>query len=524
MCLLVLSFTTGVTGVAQVRQHGRYEKEVKYSEEGFTVIPLKKEGLAMVREIKKGKFGSKVNFWELTILDTTMTVSWSTEIEMKVGLTLVGYEYEPGSIYLLFREGESDYHNFQLVTVPFHEKRSETDKIKFEVEFKITHFTMSGNNGVFGGYVNNEPAVLLYDRSSDHPKVLPGLFVSDISLLDVRANQNQSFNVLLADKKNKDKKTLMVRTYDHEGNLLIDDVIDFDPRLYVSSAITSALERDEMIIVGTYSEGQGKPAMGFFSLVVDPFSKQDVNYTDFATLPHFLQYLPPKRAEKVISKSTKSKSQGKLPDYNINVSLYRIDEREDGFYVLGELYYRNTSGYYGNYPYASSYYTPYPAYGYYPYGVTPYSNRYYNSPGAYPYASSRQSDAHIVETTVLKFNSRGKIEKDASLKLDNMKLPQLEQVADFTVSKDSIVILYKKESQIIYEKERGDADEVAEIKQVKVELQRNESLKKEDKDEGTLRFWYGKSFYVWGYQTVRDDTREGDKTQYVFYVNKVSVD
>ncbi len=521
---LVVSFAAGLPAKGQLRQHGRYEKEVKISEDAFTVIPLKKEGIALVRENKKAKFGSKFDFWEVNIVDTTMSVSWSTQIEMKSGLTLVGYEYEPGTVYLLFREGESDLHNFQLVTVPFLEKRTETEKIKFEVEFKITHFTMSGNNAVFGGYVSNEPAVLLYDRSSDHPKVLPGLFVSDVSLLDVRANQNQSFNVLLAEKRGKEKKTMIVRTYDHEGNLLIDDVIDIDPRLTISTAITSALERDEMIVVGTYAEGYGKPAMGFFSFIVDPFTTQEVTYTDFTTLPHFLQYLTPRRAEKVISKSNKSKSQGKLPDYNIHVALYRIDEREDGFYVLGELYYRNTAATYGSYPYASSYYTPYPSYGYYPYGVTPYSNRYYNSPGGYPYGTTRQSDAQIVESTVLKFNGKGKIEKDASLKLDNIKLPQLEQVADFTVARDSIVILYKKESDIVYEKERGDADEGAEVKEVKVALQGNEALKKEDKDEGTLRFWYGKTFYVWGYQTVRDDTREGGKTQYVFYINKVSVE
>jgi hypothetical protein len=497
---------------------------VKPSEDAFTVIPLKKEGIALVRESRKTKFGSKTENWEFSIVDTTMAVSWSTDIEMKSGATLVGYEYEPGTVYLLFREGESDLHNFQLVTIPIQEKRTETDKIKFEVEFKITHFTMSGNNAVFGGYVSNEPAVLLYDRSSDHPKVLPGLFISDVSLLDVRANQNQSFNVLLAERKGKEKKTMMIRTYDHEGNLLIDDVIDIDPRLTIASAITSSLERDEMIIVGTYADAPGKAAMGFFSFIVDPFSKQEVVYTDFAALPHFLQYLPPRRAEKVITKSTKSKTQGKLPDYNIHVSLYRIDEREDGFYVLGELYYRNSSSNYGSYPYASSYYTPFPSYGYYPYG-TPYSNRYYNTPGGYPYNNTtRQSDAHIVETTVLKFNTRGKIEKDASLKLDNMKVPHLEQIADFTVSRDSIVILYKKESEIIYEKEHGDADEVGEIKQVKVKLQGNEALKKEDKDEGTLRFWYGKSFYVWGYQTVRDEARVGDKTQYVFYINKISVE
>jgi hypothetical protein len=483
---------------------------------------LKKEGLALVRESRRSfGFGSKTGKWELEILDTTLTLLWATELDLKSGLVLVGYEYEPEHLYLLFREGETNFNNFQLVTIPFLEKKTETDMIKFEVEFKISHFTTSGNSAIFGGYVNNEPAVLLYDRSSDHPKVLPGLFISDVALLDVRANQNQSFNVLLAEKKGKDKKTLILRTYDHEGNLLIDDPIEIDPRLTISSALTSSLERDEMMIVGTYSEGPGKAAIGFFSVIVDPFSSQEVTYTDFTSLPHFLQYLKPRRAEKIISKSSKSKSQGKLPDYNIHVSIYRLDERPDGFYLLGELYYQNSSpGYYGNYPYASSLYNPY-SYGYYPYGVNPYSNRYYNGPPSPYNSTARQSDSHVVESTVLKFNAKGKVEKDASIKLDNMKLPHLEQVADFTVTHDSIVLVYKKEGDIIYEKEKGDPDEVAEIQQSKVELKGNENLKKEEKGEGTTRFWYETNFYLWGYQTVRDET---EKTRHLFYVNKVSLD
>lgn len=511
--------------VAQLQQPARFEKEVKSSDDGYTVISLKKEGIALIREQTRGSFLGKSGKWELEIIDTTLQVAWSTELEVKPGVVLVGYEYEPTRLYLLFREGETNFNHFQLLTIPFHDKTYETDQIKFEMEFKITHFTMSGSSAIFGGYVNNEPAVLLYDRSSDHPKVLPGLFVSNISLLDVRANQNQSFNVLLAERRGKEKKTVILRTYDHEGNLLIDDIIDIDSRYTVSTAITSSLERDEMMIIGTYAEGLGKPPMGFFSVVVDPFSTQEVTYTDFTSLPHFLQYLSARKAERVISKSNKSKSQGKLPDYNIHVSLHKIDERKDGFYLLAELYYQNSSSMnaYGAYPYSSSFYSPYP-YSYYPYGMTPYSSRYYNSPGM-PYSSStRQADSHIIESTVLKFNSKGKVEKDASMKLDNMRIPYLEQVADFTVVQDSIVILYKKEANIIYEKEHGDAEEVAEMKQTTVQLKGNEHLKAEDRDEGTLRFWHDKTFYVWGYQTVKDNAREGEKTRYIFYVNSIRVD
>ena len=308
--------------LAQLQQPFRFEQEIKNSEDGFTVISLKKEGLALVRDMKKYAKGKSK--WQLEIIDTTLTKVWSTELDLDSKLSLVGYEYAPQFVYLLFREGESDYYSFRLLTVRFYDKVIDSSEIKFEVNFKMTHFTMAGNNAVFGGYVSNEPAVLLYDQASDHPKVLPGLFANDIKLLDVRANQNQSFNVLLTERKGPDKKRLMLRTYDHDGNLLIDDIIDVDPKYTILAGLTSSLERDEMIIAGTYGEGGIKQALGVFSVVVDPFNDQPISYTDFCSLEHFLDYLSPRKAEKIKVRAQRQKTLGRLPDYKTYIVPLRL--------------------------------------------------------------------------------------------------------------------------------------------------------------------------------------------------------
>ncbi len=504
---------------SQFHQPHRFEQELNNSDEGFTIISLKKEGLALIRDLNKYNRSNKK--WQLEIVDTTLSKLWSTELELENRLILVGYEYSPRHLYLLFREGEAELHNFQLLTIPFHEKTIQTDIIKFEMNFRMTNFTVAGNSAVFGGVVSNEAAVLLYNQSSNQPKVLPGLFVNDMNLLDVRANQNQSFNVLLTEVKGKDKKKLIIRTYDQDGNLLIDDVILIDPPFNILSGLTSTLERDEMVIAGTYGIGTSKQASGFFSVVVDPFNEQPVTYIDLSSLEHTLDYLSPRKAEKTRAKALKQKTLGHIPDYKAYVIPFRIEERPDGFYLLAEQYYPTSN--INPYPYSYNYYNPY-SYGYYPYGLSPYMRNYPTSPYMYN-STARNSDVRTVQTMALKLGSHGKFEKDNSLKLINVKQPGLEQVGDFIVAHDSILLAYKNESDIFIQKEKGDLDEIRPVEKIKIKLADPlDVLRNENENEGGIRHWYDNHFYIWGYQNIRNTTRSQDPSRHVFYINRFSLE
>ncbi len=514
-CFIVLSIAGTIETYAQFQQQYRYQEELKTAEEGFTVISLKKEGLALIRDMDHYEQGKKR--WQLEIVDTTLTIVWSTIMELENRLVLVGYEHSPNHLFLLFREGESDHLGFQLKTVQYKEKSIRTDKIKFEVDFKISHFTMAGSSAVFGGYISNEPAVLLYNQNSDQPKVLPGLFASDIRLLDIRTNQNQSFNVLLTESRGRENKKLIVRTYDHDGNLLIDDIIDVDARFTILNGLTSTLEREEMIIVGTYGEGGNKQALGFFSVVVDPFSEQEITYSDFSSLQHFLDYMPQRRADRIKIKARKEKTVGNVSDYQAYVVPLRIEERSNGFYLLSEMYIptHNT----GPYPYNSNFYNPYSS-GYSPYAASPYTNRFYSP---YPSYNSQVNygDFRMIQSMVVKLDAHGKLERDVSLKFDEVRQSNLEQVSDFVIDHDSTFVIYKKEGNIYYLKEAGAGDEQPIINQLKIDLKdQNETLKNEDKDEGATRFWYDNHFYLWGYQTI---SRKNER-HHVFYVNRISIE
>ena len=519
--LICISIVTSAK--SQLIQGYRFEEEIKSEDEGFTVISLKKEGLALIREKKDIEHGKKK--WQLEILDTTLSKRWSSELELESRLTFVGYEYAPKHVYLLFREGEADYHNFRMITIDFVEKSTKTHEIKFEVEFRLTHFIIAGTSAVFGGYVSSEPVILLYDRENGLLKVLPGLFVREMKLLDLRANQNESFNILLSEKLDKDHSNLVVRTFDTTGGLILEDVIKIDPKLIIQHGLTGILERDELIVTGTYSVSGNQQAAGFFSTVVDPFNDQTVYYNDFGTMNHFLDYLSPKRSGKIKAKAQQLKTQGQLPSYTTGVIPIRIEERNDGFYLLSEAYHASTASS-NSYPYSSNYYRSYPYGGYG--GYYPSASNPYYSPTRYgtPYPGNNTAALHdvlMLACVVIKMGTTGKVEKDASMKLTNVRQSGLEQTGDFVIHKDSILIIYKKDNEIFSQNEIGDLEEKATVKQTLIKLQNDrEELKNDHDSEGTTRHWFNNSFYVWGYQVIKDPQRVLDKTRRVFYVNRVS--
>jgi hypothetical protein len=502
---------------AQLTQVARYERDHKPSNSGWTVISLKENGLAMVRDNEKFRDGKRV--FEMILVDTALQEKSVLEIELESRMILAGYEYSPtGYIDLLFREGEHE--QGEMLLIEYDLKTGEYIKfpIKSQFNFKVTHFTAAGGNAVFGGYVNREPAVIIYDKGVKQTKVVPGFFTSDTELLDLRVNQNGTFNTLIINRSTVPGKTLVLRTFDKTGTQLLEDQIPLDQNKTILSALTSSLVRDEMLIAGTYAIGHSKQASGFFSVLVDPFNEQPVNYYDFPKLGHFLGYLNPRRSEKIRTVSERQRENGKDPDFRANVSNVRLEEYPDGFFMLAEVY-STTSGTNTMYPYQNNYtgtyMTPY-GYNYF----SPYSSRYYNSP--YNYGQPASSSVRVLQSAVVVFNEDGKLDWDHSIKIDNEERAALEQASDFWCDKNRIVIANKMESELTTKVRYRNNEEASDTVRIMLKNEQ-EVLKDETKDEGGVRFWYGNKFFVWGYQTLKDPALNilEDRNRTVFYIVKV---
>ena len=502
-------------GFSQPHQPYRLEIPVKHADKDFDIISLGHEGLALIRDLEKYSQGKKK--WQVELIDSTLNRFWSTELDLENRLTMVGFEHLPGRLYLLFRETQTTYNNFLLATFEFATQHVQLDKVRFDLNFQLSHFTVAGTSALFGGYVSNEPAVLIYNNSSDHPKVLPGLFTKNISLLDVRANQNQSFNVLLLENRRTDQSKLIIRTFDPEGNLIVDDIIPLNSKYTIQSGITSQLIQDEMMIVGTYGEGNGTQSLGIYSVGVDPFNEQSVVYSDFASIDHFFDYLTEKKSRKLRAKAAKEKSLGKTPNYKANLLPIRLEEHGGSFYLLAEMYHPSSSVNY--YPYSSpawnSYYNPYmnPAN---PYRSNRYDNSYYNEPAV------RNAEVRMIQSVLLKFKTPSSFPEGLSMKFEEVKRTSLDQIGDFAFAGDSVVIAYKNENEIFYQRDPGDPMiRPAANKTSTSLLNPTDILKDENGTVSGLKFWYANHFYLWGYRRVTATVDDDVQSRYVFYVNRL---
>lgn len=500
----------------QLKALTRYEAELKNLDNGFTLVPMNKNGIALIRENNKFKESKRV--WEVTLLNTALEVQWQTEFKLKPEFTLIGYDSSAQTVYLLFREGNNDANQFELVQVNSQDKTVNNYEIKQQFDFRITHFSIVGENAVLGGYVSREPALLLYETAQRNVKVIPGFFLKDNELLDVRINVNQTFNTLLVERNSFDKKHLVSKTFDQSGLLLLEDYIEIDKDKTILTGQSSSLLREDLIIIGTYSEGASTEALGYYTALVDPYTEQAIQYFPFATLDHLLDYMPKKRAEKIMEKANERIAAGKNPDYKAAVEPFRIVEYAKGFFLLSEMY--DPASTVNSRPYWNDPYNPYRGgYGYSRYGYNSYLNQYPYS--SYPYNTVPQnSSVKMIQTMLTFFDGKGQLKYDYALKFENIKLPALQQTSDFNVQGNLLSLAYKKESNLYVI--TGLLGEEVEADTVQVPTKNpNDLVRYESEDDTGIRYWYGDYFFVWGYQSIRNKGKsEEDPLRHVFYISK----
>ncbi|MBL0742534.1 hypothetical protein [Chryseolinea lacunae] len=519
--IVVASLFAAPCANAQLVQTHRYERQQKMSDDYYNVIPLIDDGLVLFRERDKYQNSNKI--WELVMLDTALQEKKTIELEVNNRNKMIGYEVTPGRVYLLFRTGETNKNDFEVVEVDLKTSENVKHHFKPDLDFKLTHFTKAGSNFIFGGYVNNEPAVVLFELPNNHIRVIPGFFQKDTELVDLRTNLNQTFNTVLIDRGSKDNRKLVFRTFDETGKQLLEDVVPIDEKKSLQNGITSSLVREDLSIIGTWGERNSKQSVGFYFMTVDPFNEQKIQYVDVGQLNHYLDYLSPKRAARIKENSKQDAAEGRIPNFTSYVMPYKVKEYEHGFLLLAEVYnpVSNMNPYYSNPYYYNPYYSPYGMSGYYPGYYYPGMGRMYRP---YSYGSNVKNVDEIktVASVLVSFDATGKVQWDQSAKLADVKMSGIEQVSDFYEKNDKVFFLYKKESELKLKSIVLSADTASESTTKMLVNDPVDEIRSEKETEGGVRHWMGNSFYVWGYQTVRNVSK-ADRVRDVFYIIKAEV-
>lgn len=509
LCVLIFS-----AAQAQVRQVERYEIAQRYSDEDFTIISLKEDGLALFR--KKFKFNDGNRIWELILLDSTVTPKKTLELEVDNQGELMGYEHSNGFVHLLFIKNEIKG-DMEIISVSLSTYEHTRLKIVTELKINLTHFTKCGDNFILGGNVGEEPAVFIYVPSAKNFKIIPGFFNKRTELIDVQVNDNQTFNTVLISRENRENNKIIFRTFDSFGKQLIEDVMSIQDHS-IQTGLSTNLKRDDLMILGTWGNPGASQSSGFYGVAVDPFSEQDIKFTFLGQLQHYLDHTKPKRAEKIKEKTKEALDKGGDADFSNYIVPHRIIEHEKGFILLAETYIPSKDNY-------SSRYNPYA------YANNPYGNRYgsyypgsgmYNSNDNRYYGNNLNDEQEIrtVQSQVILFTPSGEVISDYSIKLDDIKMPVLNQITDFYLDKDDLYFLYKKESELIVKQINIRDGQINESTQ-RVNMKSPMDVIRSESKDSRVRYWHNKSFYMYGYQAVK---YEDGKAADIFYINRVVID
>lgn len=520
LALTLVGCLTLMQALAQIAQPARWERELKFSEESYSLVSMKEEGIALLRSLDEYEHNKRK--WELTLLDTLLQETWSTKLSIDGDYTFLGYEHTPSRLNLMFRQSEAIQLNAVVIDVDLQSKEVQTSTVEFKLQIRLTHYTVAGRNCFFGGYVGMEPVLLVFDPIKKKNLIVPGFFLTETELLDVRPNNNSTVNVLLA-QRISGKKKLIFRTFDKNGSILIEDEIPIDEGKTILSGASSVLEHDEVLIAGSFAFNNNKQASGIFSCLIDPFGEQPVQYTEFHQLQHFLDYLSDKKASKIRQRATQREGYGKNPEYKTNITIHRIEEFNDGFALFGESYLSSTSAN-NNYAYSNPYGNPYARTGGTPY---PYystmGSRYYNNPYLYQ-TSTVSTDIRIVQAFTIGFSFKGNRVWDYTAPMGDLKAYTREQVSDFVVAADGIPhFLYKEENDLKFSNHGTDTLQTLEPKAIPIRLNNAfEESRPVDDQEGHVRQWYADNFYVWGVTNIKD-SRPAIPNRRVFFINKVAL-
>ncbi|MBL6448704.1 hypothetical protein JMN32_20495 [Fulvivirga sp. 29W222] len=519
--LLIIFLTVGVSfsAISQLVQTKRYELEKDNTDNYFNVTSVGEKGLVIFRDTDEYR-RNEGDVWQVIALDTALVEKWNNELLIDSKHVFKGFEQNNEMLYLLFSEDEAAKSNYQLVTIKVDDGETKRYDIKNEISIELSHLIVVNDFLILGGYVRYSPTLISYSLGDDKLEVIPGFFKDRSEIIDLRENDNGTFNILTKEKAYQGYD-LKLRTYAPEGDILFDKTIETDRDLDVMDGKCTGFVDGNIAISGTYGKTVSTYSQGIYFVIVKPEGQKDVvRYFNYSALEHFFDYMGPKRSERIKRKIDSKISKGKEFRYSSRLNMHQVQQDSDGYLLVAEIYnpqYEKLG--------SRSIYSPY-AYGF---GV---DNDFYSSAARQDYVkrpggSSQVQDANhfeYLESVILKLNGAGELQWDNSFKIEDVETFSLEPVVDLSKSKGKFNLVYKSEENINY-KVINQSETITKA-QERIMLDDEADVIKSTYDGvGNARHWYGDYFYVWGYHKIQNKLNpEGDNRRNVLFVNKITIE
>jgi hypothetical protein len=482
---------------AQIAQPDRIEIEVESTSNEFTVVSAEENGLVIFRDSDKRNDKGK-HIWEFHKYNKNLKQEWTRELALDAGFMLRGYDYDKGQLCVLFQDGPYRDRSWPMLNMSLETGDTVQHAINQVVPVMLEYFEIVGQTVVLGGQVNYKPVVIHYDMLTRRLKALPGIYQEKGELIDIIPNENDNtFDVLIAEMNNNRIKTVTLKAYDQYSNLLQSAPLETEDRKHLLDAQVTEFDGHKQYLAGTYGPRRSRYSRGLFIASLEPDGQQDIKYYNYGDLENFFSYMRSKREARIKRRIERRKEKNKKIRLNYRMVIHELIADNGKYILLGEAYYPKYNSYY----YSGLY------------GGMPsrYDNMYFDG---YRYT-------HAIAVC---FDQKGNLLWDHAFKLDNAKSMQLKQLVQVNVQNDSVVLMYScdKEIQTKVIKNNGEYDETS-TSPIMLANENDELKKKSDSEIVGIRKWYDEYFYVHGTQDIKNkNNRNIELNRKVFFINKVA--
>ncbi len=496
--VLVVSFilTLALSVDAQVLQTERFEIPIYSWEQSYNSVSAGKNGLYLNRRIDS----DRTDYIQLIKLDTAFNTEWSGFLNIEHNFDVVAKKSFGSSLYFLSQVREVRENDFALHIINHSDGSYKRHTIRSYIPFIPTEFQITDNAVLIGGYFNHVPLVLYYNYFAMKSKVLPGLFNESGELTQIKTHEDNTFDVLISARNVQRQKTIWIKTYDEQGNLLRNLALQTEPSRNLLFGRSVQSDQHKQIVAGVFGNRQKEFTRGIFITEIMPNGDHSTRYYNFVDMKNFFKYMRAKREQRVKSRIERKRVKGKKVRMSYRFMVHELIPYKDKFILLGEAFYpRYQSNNAGAFTYAPFTFQP-------------------------PMAQSGRVFAGFQYThaVVICFDHNGKMLWDNSFEINDVRSFNLEQFVKLDVQDDKIAMIYMYDneirSKIIKDDQVLDGKSSDQIKT----LREFDVVKADRTDKGKLDYWYDDFMYATGVQDIVNQ-QPGSGRRKVFFINKLTV-
>ncbi|MBO3700759.1 hypothetical protein [Roseivirga sp. E12] len=512
LCLFVVCLTP-LCG--QVEYLNRYEIENSWENLNYVVISNEERGAMFVKHIAQSAGRSKRI--EFSHLDQELKEEWTGFFETSKSEFLKGYHYHNNVTYLLFQVS-SDNRIIKIVALDGLKKEVRTFEPKQIVDLNISEFEAIKGSAIIGGYIEGRPAVFVYDMVADAVRTLPNVYQNNSELMEVRVNSDSvTFNVIASELDDKKDRTILVNTYDYEGNLVRGYQLETDTEHQLLSGVSSSIIDKAQVIMGLYSVKTGTYPSGYYINHVDRTGRQTMKYLNFGEFESFLDHTGKRRASKMKARALAAKENQKEWRYKIDVIFREMIELDDKLIIAGEFYkpwtvstnnqIRNRINSSSLSGFNDDFINP----------MTVRRGRNLNTGNGI----IRPPDFSFTHAFALAVDLKGEVLWDASFDIKENPESALQDFGAFQWQDDETYYAYYHDRELVV-KNLNDTEDKKGLSSPLALLSEEEELRYEKDDFRGVTRWYGNKVLVYGIQHVRSPDRSSGIRK-VFFINSVEL-